>query len=55
MASPITKISHLQPAATAAAQLFEDWFDPIETMSMRYSRQQPERLIGPFFCGLQFR
>jgi putative transposase len=31
MPSPITNLSPLQPAATATAQLFEDWFDPIET------------------------
>lgn len=31
MPSPITNLNAPQPAATATAQLFEDWFDPIET------------------------
>ena len=31
MPSPITNLADQQPAATATAQLFEDWFDPIET------------------------
>jgi hypothetical protein len=30
MPSPITNLSAPQPGATATAQLFEDWFDPIE-------------------------
>jgi putative transposase len=31
MPSPIMNLNAPQPAATATAQLFEDWFDPIET------------------------
>jgi putative transposase len=31
MPSPIINLNAPQPAATATAQLFEDWFDPIET------------------------
>ena len=31
MPSNITKLAAQQPAATATAQLFETWFDPIET------------------------
>ena len=31
MPSNITKLAEQQPAATASAQLFENWFDPIET------------------------
>ena len=31
MPSTITSLADRQPAATATAQLFENWFDPIET------------------------
>ena len=31
MPSNITHLADRQPAATATAQLFENWFDPIET------------------------
>ena len=31
MPNNITKLAEQQPAGTATAQLFEDWFDPIET------------------------
>ena len=31
MPSPITNLADQQPAATATAELFENWFDPIET------------------------
>ena len=31
MPSNITKLADRQPAVTATAQLFENWFDPIET------------------------
>jgi transposase-like protein len=31
MPSPITNLADQQPAATATAELFKDWFDPIET------------------------
>ena len=31
MPSNITNLADRQPAATATAQLFENWFDPIET------------------------
>jgi putative transposase len=31
MPSPITNIAKQQPAARATAELFETWFDPIET------------------------
>ncbi len=30
MTSNITRLAVQQPAATATAQLFENWFDPIE-------------------------
>ena len=31
MTSTITSLADRRPAATATAQLFENWFDPIET------------------------
>jgi len=31
MPSPITNLADQRPVATATAELFEAWFDPIET------------------------
>jgi len=45
MSSTITKTDCLQGAAKTAPQLFDDWFDPIETQLGNRARQFIEELI----------
>src|SRR4051794_28616646 len=45
MTSTITKADSLQGTAKTAPQLFEDWFDPIETEVRERARQFIEELI----------
>ena len=42
MPSNITKLADRQPAATATAQLFENWFDPIGVPQPRM-KEVPKR------------
>ena len=45
MTSTTTKPDSLQPAAEMAVDLFDNWFDPIETEVRARSRQFIEELI----------
>jgi putative transposase len=45
MTQPITKPDSLQPATEITADVFDNWFDPIETEVRGRSRQFIEELI----------
>ena len=50
MRQPTTKADSLQPATEQAVDLFDNWFDPIETEVRARSRQFIEELIRGELC-----
>ena len=55
MTSLTTTPASLQPKAETAVQLFDDWFDPIETAVRERVRESRHHIVSDYcwlFCGI---